>query len=134
LPYLLPMIEGAGVKLVIDHMGRPDRTTGIAGTGFKAVLGAIERGRTGSSYLPPTARARRATTTRASWSASPDRLMWASDCPFVGCEREVTYQQTVDWLIGCVPDAEARGKVLGETALRFYFGESAALPRRATKA
>jgi hypothetical protein len=50
--------------------------------------------------------------------------MWASDCPFVGCERDVTYKQTVDWLIRCVQDPLARRKILGETALGFYFGES----------
>jgi predicted TIM-barrel fold metal-dependent hydrolase len=51
--------------------------------------------------------------------------MWASDCPFVGHESSVSYRQTVDWLVGCVPDAEARRKILGETALGFYFGASA---------
>ena len=58
-------------------------------------------------------------------TARPDRLMWASDCPFVGCERDVTYQQTVDWLIRCVPNPQARRRIFGETALAFYFGESA---------
>ena len=49
--------------------------------------------------------------------------MWASDCPFVGCESKVTYQQTIDWLIGCVPDPAARRRIFGETALALYFGE-----------
>ena len=48
----------------------------------------------------------------------------ASDCPFVGCEREVTYQQTVDWLVGCVPDLQIPRRIFGETALGFYFGGS----------
>jgi hypothetical protein len=46
MPALLPAIEDSVVKLVIDHMGRPDPKTGIAGAGFKAMLGAVERGRT----------------------------------------------------------------------------------------
>jgi len=41
-------------------------------------------------------------------------------------EREVTYQQTVDWLIRCIPDGQVRRRIFGETALGFYFGESAA--------
>jgi hypothetical protein len=49
----------------------------------------------------------------------------ASDYPFVGCEREVTQRQTVDWMIRCVPDPHIRRKKFGETALRFYFRESA---------
>ena len=55
-------------------------------------------------------------------SAGPDRLMWASDCPFVGHEGEFSYQSTIDWLSGCVSDATARAKIFGETALKFYFG------------
>jgi predicted TIM-barrel fold metal-dependent hydrolase len=124
---LLPVIEDSGVKLVIDHMGRPDPETGIGGAGFKAMLDAVGRGRTwvklSAAYRQgPQADNYARELVRA---AGPDRLMWASDCPFVGCEREVTYQQTVDWLVRCVPDPVARRKILGETALGFYFGASA---------
>ena len=42
--------------------------------------------------------------------AGPDRLVWASDCPFVGEEDNVTYQQTIDWLKECVPDPAVRRK------------------------
>lgn len=127
MPSLLPVIEDAGVKLVIDHMGRPDPQTGVSGAGFKAMLSAIERGRTwvklSAAYRQgPQSDDYARELVRA---AGPDRLMWASDCPFVGCEREVTYQQTVDWLIRCVPDPQVRRKIFGETALGFYFGESA---------
>ena len=47
--------------------------------------------------------------------------MWASDCPFVGHENDVTYQDTIDWLIDCVPDADTRRQIFGETALKLYF-------------
>ena len=127
LPVLLPAIEDSGVRLVIDHMGRPDPHAGIGGAGFKAMLGAIERGRT---WVKLSAAYRQGPQSdeyarELVRTAGPDRLMWASDCPFVGCERQVAYQQTVDWLIRCVPDTEVRRKIFGETALRFYFGESA---------
>ncbi|HWE15932.1 MAG TPA: amidohydrolase family protein [Hyphomicrobiaceae bacterium] len=127
VPSLLPVIEDSGVKLVIDHMGRPDPQTGIAGTGFKAMLAAIERGRT---WVKLSAAYRQGPQSddyarELVRVAGPDRLMWASDCPFVGHESSVSYRQTVDWLVGCVPDAEARRKILGETALGFYFGASA---------
>jgi predicted TIM-barrel fold metal-dependent hydrolase len=125
LPQLVPVIEDSGVKLVIDHMGRPDPQTGVTSAGFKAMLGAVARGRTwvklsaayrqgpqGDDYARELVR-----------EAGPDRLMWASDCPFVGWEHDVTYQQTVDWLIRCVPDPQVRRKIFGETALGFYFGE-----------
>jgi predicted TIM-barrel fold metal-dependent hydrolase len=47
--------------------------------------------------------------------------VWASDCPFVGHESQVRYQQTIDWLIDGVPDQAARRKIFGETALKLYF-------------
>jgi predicted TIM-barrel fold metal-dependent hydrolase len=53
--------------------------------------------------------------------AGPDRLLWASDCPFVGEEANVTYQQTIDWLTACVPDPAVRRKIVCDTPLRLYF-------------
>jgi predicted TIM-barrel fold metal-dependent hydrolase len=124
LPQLLPVIEDSGVRLVIDHMGRPDPQSGIAGSGFKAMLGAVARGRT---WVKLSAAYRQGSQSdgyarELVRAAGPDRLMWGSDCPFVGKENDVTYRQTVDWLVNCVPDAQARRKIFGETAFGFYFG------------
>ena len=123
LPPLLAAIEASGVKLVIDHLGRPDPRTGINSEGFKALLASIERGRTwvkvSAGYrLGPAASDYARELVRV---AGPDRLVWASDCPFVGHES-VRYQDTIDWLIDCVPDQAARRKIFGETALKLYFG------------
>ena len=46
LPQLLPGLEAAGVKIVIDHIGRPDPETGVNGEGFRRMLASIEKGRT----------------------------------------------------------------------------------------
>ena len=56
--------------------------------------------------------------------AGPDRLVWASDCPFVGHENQFPYQSTIDWLTECVPDAAARAKIFGETALQVLLSAS----------
>ena len=53
--------------------------------------------------------------------AGAERMLWASDCPFVGEEKNVTYQQTIDWLTACVPDAAVRRKIVCDTPLRLYF-------------
>ena len=52
---------------------------------------------------------------------APERLVWASDCPFVGEEANVTYQQTIDWLADCAPDPAVRRKIVCDTPLRLYF-------------
>jgi predicted TIM-barrel fold metal-dependent hydrolase len=123
LPQLLPGLEAAGVKIVIDHIGRPDPKTGVNGEGFRRMLASIEKGRTwvklSAAYrLGPAA---------ADWArelirqAGPERLVWASDCPFVGEETHVTYRQTIDWINACVPDAATRRKIFCDTPLRLYF-------------
>ena len=48
--------------------------------------------------------------------AGPDRLVWASDCPFVGHEGQFPYRATIDWLVDAIPDATARAPLPGEAA------------------
>ncbi|MGZ5867243.1 MAG: amidohydrolase family protein [Xanthobacteraceae bacterium] len=123
LPQLLPGLEAAGVKIVIDHIGRPDPATGINGEGFKALLRSIEKGRTWvklsaayrfGEYVTDCAR-------ELVKQAGPEQLVWASDCPFVGEEANITYQRTIDWLTDCVPDASIRRKIVCDTPLHLYF-------------
>jgi len=125
LPKILPTLEASGVKIVVDHLGRPDPKTGVNSDGFKALLRSIDKGRTwvkvSAGYrLGPQAVAYARELVRV---AGPDRLVWASDCPFVGHENQFSYGSTMDWLTECVPDAAAREKVFGATALKLYFGE-----------
>lgn len=125
LPALLPPLEASGVKLVIDHMGRPDPQRGVESEGFQAMLAAIQRGRTwvklsGGYRLGPQSSDYARALVR---EASAERLVWASDCPFAGHEGQFTYQQTIDWLIDCVPDAATRATIFGRTPLGLYFSQ-----------
>ena len=43
---MLPILEAAGARIVIDHFGHPDPHAGRNCAGFQAVLRSIERGRT----------------------------------------------------------------------------------------
>jgi predicted TIM-barrel fold metal-dependent hydrolase len=123
LPHLLPGLESAGVKIVIDHIGRPDPQKGIDSDGFRRMLASIEKGRTWVKLSG----AYRLGAAASDWArelvrqAGPERLVWASDCPFVGEEQHVRYQQTIDWLTACVPDAATRRKIYCDTPLRLYF-------------
>jgi predicted TIM-barrel fold metal-dependent hydrolase len=123
LPKILPTLEASGMKIVVDHLGRPNAETGINSEGFKALLRSIEKGRTwvkvsGGYRLGPKSVDTARELLRI---AGPDRLLWASDCPFVGHEGQFPYQATIDWLNDAVPDAAARAKIFGETALKLYF-------------
>lgn len=123
LPHLLPLLESNGLKIVIDHVGRPDAVTGINGDGVNATLRSIENGRTwvklSAAYrLGPVAAA---VAKHLVAQAGAERLLWASDCPFVGEEKNVTYRQTIDWLNGCIPDPAIRRQIYCDTPLRLYF-------------
>jgi predicted TIM-barrel fold metal-dependent hydrolase len=124
LPKILPTLEASGVKIVVDHLGRPDPKTGTNSEGFKRLLQSIDKGRTwvkvsGGYRLGPQAKDYVRELLRV---AGPDRLVWASDCPFVGREGEFAYSATIDWLDDAVPDPAARAKIFGETARALYFG------------
>lgn len=125
LPKILPTLEASGVKIVVDHLGRPDPKSGINSEGFRALLRSIDKGRTwvkmsGGYRLGPYAKEVARELLR---TAGPDRLVWASDCPFVGHEGQFTYQSTVDWLVDAIPDAAAREKIFGATARKLYFND-----------
>jgi len=123
LPKILPTLEASGVKIVVDHLGRPHPDKGIDSDGFKALARSIDKGRTwvkvSAGYrLGPKAVDYARELLRV---AGPDRLVWASDCPFVGHEGQFPYQATIDWLNDAIPDATARAKIFGETARKLYF-------------
>ncbi|MCK9513631.1 MAG: amidohydrolase family protein [Pigmentiphaga sp.] len=123
LPAVLPALERAGVKTVIDHIGRPDPVAGTDSDGFRAMVSAVQRGRAwvklSAAYrLGGNARDCARALLRA---VGCDRLFWASDCPFVGAEARMTYQESIDWLNETIDDADARRRIFGENALRFYF-------------
>lgn len=123
LPGTLPGLEASGVKIVIDHLGRPNPQEGVNSEGFRRLLKSIEHGRT---WVKLSA-AYRLGASAADYAhalvrdAGPERLVWASDCPFVGDEAQVTYQQTIDWFIECVPNAATRRKIGCDTPLALYF-------------
>jgi predicted TIM-barrel fold metal-dependent hydrolase len=123
LPNILPTLEASGVKIVVDHLGRPDPHCGINSKGFKRLLASIDKGRTwvklsGGYRLGPQSVEYARELLRV---AGPDRLVWASDCPFVGHEGQFSYQATIDWLVAAIPDATARAKIFGDTARQLYF-------------
>ena len=123
LPKILPTLEASCVRIVVDHLGRPDPKSGFDSEGFKALLRSIDKGRTwvklsGGYRLGPQAREVARELLRV---AGPDRLVWASDCPFVGHEGQFPYRATVDWLVDAIPDAPARAKIFGATARELYF-------------
>ena len=136
LPSVLPLLEQSGVRIVLDHFGHPDPQGNLESAGFLALLRSIEKGRTwvklsagfrltwlGQNSGRPDPRAMDLAARAAQrllQHAGPERLVWGSDCPFIGHERSLTYADALASFHEWVPGAETR-RQMSETALKLYF-------------
>lgn len=124
LPRVLPALAASGVKLVVDHFGRPDPGLGVECPGFRMMVELIGNGRT---WVKVSAAYRLGKEAAARYGrellerVGPERLLWASDCPFVGHEKEVRYRETIDDALAWVPAGAARERVFADNALALYF-------------
>ena len=125
---VLPSIERSGVRLVIDHCGRPFPAGGLDQPGFQALLAL---GRAGRAYVklsgygqfslqrPPHA---------DTWpfvaalldGYTPDRCVWGSDWPFLRAAERVDYGPLIALARTLVPEPAQR-KIFWETP-RALFG------------
>lgn len=125
-PDVLDAIEPTGVKLVVDHFGRP---TGRDKDDIRAaarIADAIARERTwikisASFRIKPVGLADDAMTDLMR-QAGPTRLLWGSDWPFAGFEGVETYDAALAAFHHLVPDPAVR-RVIDQTGLDFYFGD-----------
>jgi len=134
-PAVLAQLEGCGARIVVDHFGHPDPAEGVNCPGFQAILRSVEKGRTwvklsgayrltwsgtGQPHRDPRTRPLARELAQALLrNAGPERLVWGSDCPFVGHEAAMSFQDTLDELAEWVPDGAARRKI-SDTALKLY--------------
>jgi predicted TIM-barrel fold metal-dependent hydrolase len=136
LPAVLPALQASGVRIVLDHFGHPDPVEGLENEGFQALLRSVDTGRTwvklsagyrltwqsqGTGTPDPQAMSLAGKAARRLLEvAGPERLLWGSDCPFVGHESSLRFRDTLLSLQQWVPSPQARRKI-SDTALKFYF-------------
>jgi predicted TIM-barrel fold metal-dependent hydrolase len=136
LPSILPALEASGARVVLDHFGHPDPEQGLHGDGFRALLHSVDKGRTwvklsagyrltwlGQRHEPPDPAAMELAQAAAAMlveKAGPDRLLWGSDCPFVGHEKSLGFADALAHFRAWVPSVRVR-RSISETARRFYF-------------
>lgn len=133
----LDVLRASGVKVVIDHFGNPEPGRGPSCAKVTAALKAIDAGNVWmkisagfrfSPRSPPRtaddyARARQ---TEAEFDryllerVPPERLLWGSDCPFVGHEGAVSYRDTLNAFEAAVPDPRTR-RAISAAAFELYF-------------
>jgi predicted TIM-barrel fold metal-dependent hydrolase len=124
LPAYLDALEAAGVKIVVDHFGRPDPVRGTDCPGFQRLLHSVEAGRT---WVKLSAGFRLASSELAAQCAhellkrGPHRLVWGSDWPFAAFESSTRYGDALNSLAQWVPDPVARRHIASQTPLELYF-------------
>ena len=117
-------LQATGVKLVIDHFGHPQKG-GAANDGFKAVMRAIDNGRTwvklSAGYRLESPQVAQDCARALLAHAGPERLLWGSDWPFAAFEDKMRYEDAIASFKQWIPDPTTRRIISGETALKLYF-------------
>jgi predicted TIM-barrel fold metal-dependent hydrolase len=139
---LAPMIDRLlerGVRVVVDHFGRPDPALGTQDRGFKALLGY---GSTGCVWVKVSG-AYRCAAPGSSFVADATaqliehfgahRLMWGSDWPHTQYEAVTSYGESLSALLDLGLHAEDLDAIVRKTALSFYgFATESAAPQDAS--
>jgi predicted TIM-barrel fold metal-dependent hydrolase len=123
LVVLAPMFERAGVRVLIDHCGRPTTAAGLDQPGFRTLLRLAATRRVFvklSGYVKfaqspyPYGDARPYVDALLD-AFTPDGCMWASDWPFLRAPERIDYGPLLHLIERFVPDAADRRRVLYET-------------------
>jgi predicted TIM-barrel fold metal-dependent hydrolase len=135
LQTLAPLLERSGVRVLIDHCGRPDPAEALDQPGFRALLELAKSGRTVvklSGYVKFSKTTHPYPDTWPYIEAlldgfGPDRCVWASDWPFLRAPRRIDYGPLLALLERLVPNPDDRRKVLWDTPRRLLALEDAGL-------
>jgi len=125
---LLPILEAAGIRVVVDHCGCPTVDQGLQQPGFQALL---ELGRRGNAAIKLSGAFR---SSRQPWPYADcdpyvqalvdaftlDNCVWGSDWPFVRVPRRMDYGPVYRLLERWLPDPADRRRVLWDTPCRWF--------------
>lgn len=117
--------------LVIDHIGKFSKPTGIDSPGFKALLRLVDSGRCyvklsapyESAWSEPPYMEHSGGLAAALIKAAPERMIWASNWPHVGepdPAKKPNDAMLLNTLMHWTDSAENRRKILSENPARLY--------------
>jgi predicted TIM-barrel fold metal-dependent hydrolase len=126
---VIPMLQRSGVRILIDHFGRPDAMRGVDQPGFAAIL---ELGRSTESVIKLSGPYRSSLTgypyrdidgfvAAAIQAFTLDRCIWGSDWPFVRHDTHIDYGEELSCVSRWLPDSKDRKKLLWDSP-RHLFG------------
>jgi predicted TIM-barrel fold metal-dependent hydrolase len=128
LPAMAPRLTRSGVRMLIDHCGRPDPADGLDAAGFQELLRLGRGGRAVVKLSGLVKFSRRPPPHEDTWPFvralvdvfGPDRCVWASDWPFLRAPVRMDYGPLLAQLEELVPDLAARRQILWDTPRREF--------------
>jgi predicted TIM-barrel fold metal-dependent hydrolase len=125
---LAPLLARSGVRVVVDHCGRPDPVEGLDAPGFRELLRLGRAGRAvvklsglvKFSRLPPPHEDAWPFVRALVDAFGPERCVWASDWPFLRAPVRIDYGPLLALLEELVPDSAARRQILWDTPCREF--------------
>ncbi len=123
-----PILSKAGVRVMVDHFGRPDVKRGVSQPGFRTLL---EFGKSGNAVIKLSGPFRSSVEGYPYRDVDPfiaaaiqaytlDCCVWGSDWPFVRMDERMDYGPPLTCLPRWLPDAKDRQKVLWDTPARLF--------------
>jgi predicted TIM-barrel fold metal-dependent hydrolase len=123
-----PILLKAGVRVMVDHFGRPDVTRGLSQLGFQTLL---EFGRSGRGVVKLSGPFRCSIEGYPYRDVEPfiaaaieaytlDHCVWGSDWPFVRMDERMDYGPVVSCLDRWLPDEKDRRKLLWDNPKRLF--------------
>lgn len=123
-----PLLHQSGVRIMVDHFGRPDPARGLEQPGFATLL---EFGRAGNAVVKLSGPFRSSVQGEPYRDVEPfiaaavdaftlENCVWGSDWPFVRTERRVDYGANLACLSRWLPDPGDRRQVLWENPMRWF--------------
>ncbi len=125
---IAPRLESSGVRVLVDHCGRPTVKAGLEQPGFKALL---DLGASGRAFIKLSGFAkfsREPSPHRDAWpfvealvsAFTLDRCLWASDWPYLRAPMRVDYGVLLSVVSALFPDASDRRKLLWDTPRELF--------------
>jgi predicted TIM-barrel fold metal-dependent hydrolase len=125
---LAPVLDRAGVRVLVDHCGRPDPGAGLDAPGFRELM---RWGRCGRAVVKLSGCVK---VSRAPYphrdllpyvealvgEFGPDRCVWGSDWPFLRMPERIDYAPLLSLLAVQVPDDHDRRRILWDTPAREF--------------
>jgi predicted TIM-barrel fold metal-dependent hydrolase len=125
---LASMLERSGVRILIDHCGRPTPEAGLDQPGFKALL---RLARTGRAFVKLSGYEKFSREPYPYTDVQPyfralietftlDACVWASDWPFLKATKRVDYGPLLKLVENLLPGEHDRRKLLWETPQKLF--------------